>query len=186
MDAAEEKQTRPVAQPILWRSLEILIYTASVVRGTYTHMGPWAAVIALMVLQLALIPYLRFNDTRLAHRAWKFTTSCFLVAPRMCDPARALQQGCWNELCTVFQLVVFVYAAWDLAMLFEVDQRRDEGGRKQLVMASGVDIQIEIPLPATMISWIPSNGSARNIGDARPPLELPEVQWSCYPDGSRR
>lgn len=122
-------------------------------KGTYTHMGPWAAVVALMVLQLALIPYLGFNDTQLAHTAWKFMTSCFLIAPRVWDPTRALQQRCWNELCTVFQIGVFIYAAWDLALLFEVEQRQDGSSRRKLVLVSDVDLEIAIPLPAAMIPW---------------------------------
>lgn len=153
MDPSNETQLHPVARPFLSRPLEILIYTAVVVKGTYTHMGPWAAVVALMVLQLALIPYLGFTDTKLAHTAWKFMMSCFLVAPRVWDPARALQQGFWNELCTVVQLGVFLYAAWDLAMLFEVEQRQDDRGRNMLVVVSGCDLEIKMHVPAAMISW---------------------------------
>ncbi|KAE9962565.1 hypothetical protein EG327_002069 [Venturia inaequalis] len=151
MDPLEITQLRRVAHNLLSRSLETLIYTTIVVRGAYIHMGPSAAVIALMVLQLALIPYLRFTDTQLAHTVWKFTTSWFLVAPHVSDPARALQQGCWNEMCTVFHVGVFMYAAWDLAMLFKVEQRRDECGRTTLVLISGVDLEFITPLPVPMI-----------------------------------
>ncbi|TID17924.1 Multicopper oxidase abr1 [Venturia nashicola] len=153
MDSSKKKPIPPIVQSLLSRTLQILVYTAVVVKGTYTHMGPWAAIIALIVLELALIPYFGNIDTRLAHATWKFITSCFLLAPRLCDPARALQPGCWNELCTVFHVGVFIYAAWDLAMLFEVEQRQDECGREKLMLTSNVDLEVVIPFPETMSLW---------------------------------
>lgn len=79
------------------------------------------------------------------------------------------------------QLGVFLYTAWDLAMLFEVEQRQDDRGRNMLVVVSGCDLEIKQDVCTGSDDFL---AISEEIFFASSPtfFGLQGVRCNCHPD----